>query len=113
MPLLLFSASFLYLYKRYLATDGWMVSLLLAANATLLLLSKYHGILLIGFIILSNPMLLKRKTFWLLALLSLNLFIPHIQWQVAHDFPSLKYHLYERSGGTYQFDFTLNYLLSV
>jgi len=113
MPLLFFSACFLYLYKRYLVRDGWGVSLLLAANATLLLLSKYHGILLIGFTILSNPSLFKRKTFWLLALLSLNMFIPHIQWQIAHDFPSVKYHLYERAAGAYKIDYTLNYLLSV
>lgn len=113
MPLLFFSASFLWLYKRYLTVDGWGISLLLAANATLLLLSKYHGILLIGFIILSNPTLLKRKTFWLISLLSVNLFIPHIQWQIAHDMPSIKYHLAERSDGIYHINYTLNYLLSV
>lgn len=113
MPLLLFTATFLYLYSKYLEKDGWGVSVLLALNATLLLLSKYHGILVIGFAVLSNLHLLKRKTFWLIALLSLNLFIPHIQWQVAHDFPSIKYHLYERSSVPYQIEFTLNYLLSV
>jgi len=113
MPLLLFTATFLYLYKQYLQKDGWGVSILLALNATLLLLSKYHGILVIGFAVLSNLQLLKRKTFWLIALLSLNLFIPHIQWQAAHDFPSIKYHLYERSSDPYQIEYTLNYLLSV
>ncbi len=113
MPLLLFTATFLYLYQQYLQKDGWGVSILLALNATLLLLSKYHGILVIGFAVLSNLHLLKRKTFWLIALLSLNLFIPHIQWQVAHDFPSIKYHLYERSSDPYQIDYTLNYLLSI
>lgn len=113
MPLLLFTATFLYLYRQYLQRDGWGVSILLAINATLLLLSKYHGILVIGFAVLSNLQLLKRKTFWLITLLSLNLFIPHIQWQSAHDFPSIKYHLYERSAEPYSIDFTLNYLLSV
>ncbi|HEY9178364.1 MAG TPA: glycosyltransferase family 39 protein [Flavipsychrobacter sp.] len=113
MPLLLFTATFLYLYKQYLQKDSWGISILLALNATLLLLSKYHGILVIGFAVLSNLQLLKRKTFWLVALLSLNLFIPHIQWQAAHDFPSIRYHLYERSAEPYQIDFTLNYLLSV
>lgn len=113
MPLLLLTATFLYLYRLYLQKDRWGVSILLALNATLLLLSKYHGILVIGFAVLSNLPLLKRKTFWLIALLSLNLFIPHIQWQVAHDFPSIKYHLYERSSEPYQIEFTLNYLLSV
>lgn len=113
MPLLLFTATFLYLYKQYLQKDGWGVSILLAVNATLLLLSKYHGILVIGFAVLSNLQLLKRKTFWLIALLSLNLFIPHIQWQAVHDFPSIKYHLYERSSDPYQIEYTLNYLLSV
>lgn len=113
MPLLLFTATFLYLYRRYLQRDGWGVSILLAINATLLLLSKYHGILVIGFAILSNLQLLRRKSFWLIALLSLNLFIPHIQWQAAHDFPSIKYHLYERSAEAYNIEYTLNYLLSV
>lgn len=113
MPLLLFTATFLYLYKQYLQKDGWGISLLLALNVTLLLLSKYHGILVIGFAVLSNLQLLKRKTFWLIALLSLNLFIPHIQWQAAHDFPSIKYHLHERSSDPYQIDYTLNYLLSI
>src|SRR5690606_38884044 len=112
MPLLFFSTAFLYLYKKYTDADGWLVSILLAATTTLLLLSKYHGILLIGFTVLSNPALLKRKTFWLIALLSMNLFIPHIQWQVANDFPSIKYHLYERSAEEYRIEFTLNYLLS-
>lgn len=113
LPLLLFTATFLYLYKIYLAKDGWGVSLLLALNATLLLLSKYHGILVIGFVVLSNPAILTRKTFWLIALLSLNLFIPHIQWQVAHGMPSINYHLSERNTGGYQIDYTLNYLVSV
>lgn len=113
MPLLLFTATFLYLYSKYLQKDGWGLSILLALNATLLLLSKYHGILVIGFAVLSNLQLLKRKTFWLIAVLSLNLFLPHIQWQAAHDFPSIKYHLYERSSDPYQIDYTLNYLLSI
>lgn len=113
MPLLLFTTTFLYLYGLYLQKDGWGVSILLAVNATLLLLSKYHGILVIGFAVLSNLQLLKRKSFWLIALLSLNLFIPHIQWQAAHDFPSIKYHLYERSAEAYNIEFTFSYLLSI
>lgn len=113
MPLLLFTAAFLYLYKKYLHHDSWATAILIGITATLLLLSKYHGILIIGFVVLSNPLLLKRKTFWASVVVAVAIFLPHVQWQIAHDFPSIKYHLQERSTEGYKLEFTLNYLLSV
>jgi len=78
----------------------------------LLLLSKYHGILVIGFTVLSNLALLKRKSFWISGILALILFMPHVLWQVANDFPSMKYHFYERSSKGYSFSFTTEYLFA-
>lgn len=111
-PLLFLTALFFYLYKQYLQNASWPVVLLLAVVMCLLMLSKYHGILVIGFTVLSNPALLKRKSFWGIALLALILFMPHLLWQVANDFPSLKYHFYERSSKAYTFSFTTEYLLA-
>lgn len=112
MPLLLFTASFLLLYRSYLKSDNLKNVLLLSINIALLLLSKYLGILVIIFTLLSNLKLLERKSFWLIVITSILLFSPHIYWQYTNGFPSIKYHLSERSGTPYQFEFTLNYLLS-
>ena len=111
-PLLFLTALFFYLYKQYLQNSSWPVILLLALVMCLLMLSKYHGILVIGFTVLSNPALLKRKSFWTMALLALILFLPHGLWQVANGFPSMKYHFYERSSRAYSFSFTSEYLLA-
>jgi hypothetical protein len=43
--------------------------------------------------------------------MAILLFLPHIWWQVIHDYPSVKYHLIYRSSDPYRFDFTLDYLL--
>ena len=112
MPLMLFSITFLWLYKKYLEHDNVLMALLLGVNTTLLLLSKYHGILVIGFVLLSNLQLLRRGSFWAIVAVSGLLFIPHVMWQFNHDFPSIKYHLSERSVGGYKIEYTLNYILS-
>lgn len=111
-PLLFLTVSFFYLYKQYLQRDSWQIVLALAVVMCLLLLSKYHGILVIGFTVLSNLALLKRKSFWISGILALILFMPHVLWQVANDFPSMKYHFYERSSKGYSFSFTTEYLFA-
>lgn len=112
MPLLFFTALFLYLYRLYLYKCTWPVMILLAITTTLLLLSKYHGILVIGFTILAYPKILLRPGLWFIAVLSTAMFAPHIWWQFMHDFPSVKYHLSERSTSAYTIDNTLNYIAS-
>ncbi len=109
-PLLFFTALFFYLYKHYLQEASWQVVVSLSVVISLLLLSKYHGILIIGFTLLSNLKLLKQKSFWVMAALSSLLFLPHLHWQLMHDFPSVKYHFFERSSKGYSFSFTTEYL---
>lgn len=112
MPLLLFSVLFLFLFKSYIEKDNWITAIMLAVCTTLLLLSKYHGILLIAFAIVTNPQLLKRGTFWFITLASAAMFLPHVFWQFDHNLPSVKYHLQGRSNGGYKPEYTLNYILS-
>lgn len=108
-PLLLFTALFFYVYQRYIEKDSWLLALILGVVIAGLLYSKYHGVLLVVFTLLSNIKLLKRGSFWGIVLLAVGLYVPHILWQVNHDYPSLKYHLSERSAETYNFSYSYLY----
>lgn len=110
-PLFFFAVVFYYFYRKYLIEDSWLLGVILGAVVTCLLYSKYHAILLIGFTVLSNIKLLRRGSFWLAVILAGVLYIPHILWQMHHDFPSLNYHLSERSADVYHAEFTYLYPL--
>jgi hypothetical protein len=110
-PLLFFSVLFLYGYQRYLHEDTLKWAVFLGVVCAALLLSKYHGILLLLFILLSNLALLKRGSFWLILLLAVALCLPHVYWQYQNGYPSLHYHLFDRSATPYRVSFTAQYLL--
>jgi hypothetical protein len=108
-PLFLFTVLFYFVYKKYQEEGCLKWALLLAVIIACLLYSKYHGVLLIGFTVLSDFSLLKRRTFWIIVLLSAVLYIPHILWQVNHGYPSINYHLFEQSSDHYNFSQTWTY----
>ncbi|TWR24534.1 glycosyltransferase family 39 protein [Mucilaginibacter achroorhodeus] len=110
VPLFLFTVLFFYFYKKYLEDDNIKLTLLLALIIACLLYSKYHAVLVIGFTIISNPALLKRKSFWLMTGVATLLFLPHILWQVKHGYPTITYHLFDRSEAGYRIDQTLGYI---
>jgi len=95
-PLILFTAVFLLVYKRFLEDDSWQNILFLGFSMAALMYSKYHGGLLILLVILSNPGLLKKISFYSAGLLALLLFSPHLFWQYTNGFPSVRYHLVDR-----------------
>jgi len=109
-PLFFFTVLFYYFYQQYLEEDKWSLALILMLVVAGLLYSKYHGVLLVGFTLCSNIKLLQRKSFWLIVIGSAILFMPHVLWQVNHDYPSLKYHLVDRSE-KYDISFTTTYPL--
>ncbi|GAB2695014.1 hypothetical protein GCM10027037_18260 [Mucilaginibacter koreensis] len=109
-PLLFFTILFYYFYQQYLEEDKWTIALLLGITIACLLYSKYHGVLLIVFTVLANIKLFKRPSFYLIILLSAALYVPHILWQVNHEYPSLVYHLFERSSEVYQLEHTYLYI---
>ena len=92
-PLLFFTALFLFSYKRFLVSQQWSVTLLLAVSMAALVYSKYHAVLVIAFAVMSNLILLKRRRFWIAGILALIVTLPHFYWQFSHEFPSLQYHL--------------------
>jgi len=110
-PLFFFAVVFYYFYQKYIVQDSWALAILLGLVIACLLYSKYHAVLLIGFTVISNIKLLKRPSFWLIVVLAGILFTPHILWQVHHNFPSLNYHLSERSAEQYHAEFTYLYPL--
>jgi hypothetical protein len=95
-PLLFFTALFLYGYKRFIYSQKWSDTLLLAFAMAALVYSKYQAVLVIGFAVMSNIILLKRFRFWIAGILAIILVFPHFYWQYSHDFPSLQYHLVYR-----------------
>ena len=112
-PLLLFTALFLWSLKRFLDRESLLNSLLLGFSMAGMLYSKYHGILVIGFVVISDLKLLQSRKFWMAGLFGLFLFIPHLLWQYDNDFPSFIYHLKERSKKPYKISNTLSHFLNM
>src|ERR1700722_8135471 len=108
-PLFLFTALFYYFYQRYIEEDKLCFALILAVIVACLFYSKYNAVLVVGFTVLANIKLLQRRTFWLIAVLAALLYLPHILWQINHGYPSINYHLFERSGEKYSFINSLSY----
>lgn len=107
-PLFFFTALFLFFYKQFLSAKNLKTALLLGFAMAGMLYSKYHGILVIGFVVLSNLKLLKNKYFWTACLFAFVLFTPHLWWQYQNSYPSFKYH-FNRSKKLYQIAFTFNH----
>lgn len=111
LPLLFFVALYFLLFKRFMQQMNLVNAALLGLGIALMLYSKYHGVLLVFFTLLSNLKLLTKYQTWVAAGVAVILFIPHIQWQWTHDLPSVQYHLFERNASSYRFSFTTEYLL--
>ena len=109
-PLFFFTVLFYYFYQQYIEKDRPGLALILALIIACLLYSKYNAVLVIGFTVLSNIKLLQRWSFWLIVLVAAVLYMPHILWQINHGYPSVNYHLFERSGETYNIINTFSYL---
>lgn len=96
MPVFFFSALYFIVLKHYLEEERpWTIAALTLVIPALLY-SKYHGILLIFFTLLAQPSLFRRKSFYVITLGALLLFLPHVIWQYQHDFSTLRYHFIER-----------------
>lgn len=110
-PLLFFVVLFYWLYQRFLQYNNITSAILLGICMACMLYSKYHGVLVIGLVLLSNLKLFANKYTYVSLLVCLVLFAPHIYWQYQHNFPSVQFHLFERNAADYKFKFTTEYLL--
>ncbi len=113
-PLLFFTALFLWVYKRFIEKPTVILSLSLGIVMAALMYSKYHAVLVIVFVLLSNLKLLRNRFAWLAVLVALLCYSPHFLWLYEHDFISIKYHLFDRPNQAYSFEkFTGGYFLNL
>jgi len=113
-PLLFFTALFLWVYKIFLKKNSLARALILGIVMACLMYSKYHAILVILFVLLSNIKLLTNKYAWAAVACALFFYIPHFFWLFESDFVGVKYHLFERPSYGYDFnDNTLAFLLNL
>ncbi len=111
IPVVFFSALFLFLYKKYLKQDKVSLAILLSIAGACMLYSKYHGVLILFFTFFANIKIARRKSFWIIPALIAMFMLPHLFWQIRNNFPTLEYHLVTRSS-VYKFDHTINFLYS-
>ena len=112
VPLLFFVTLFFVIYKRFLNNMSLLNCMMLGLSIALMLYTKYHGVLIVLFTLLSNPVLFARYQTYIAGIISLVLFAPHLHWQYVHGFPSVQYHLFERNASSYQIEYTSEYLVT-
>lgn len=114
-PLLFFSMLYLYFLSKYIREEKfeWSTVLVLAVAAAGMMYSKYHGILLLFFSIIGYWQLLKRPSFWVIVAIAVTLYLPHLWWQMQNDYPSVQYHILERTNRLYKLSYTTDFLVSI
>lgn len=108
--LIFFTALFFYLYKLFCQKASWLNTLNLGFAAAALIYSKYHGILILLFTLLSDRYLFKNYKVYVAGMLALLLYMPHLYWQYQHDWVSFRYHLFESNVNPYKVNYSLVYL---
>lgn len=111
IPLLFFVALFFWLYQRFIERRTIWRAVLLGLSIASMLYSKYHGVLIVLCTLASNPKLFTRYQTYIVTAVALLTFAPHLYWQYTREFPSVQYHLFERSASAYDTRFTIEYLV--
>tara|TARA_R110000868_G_scaffold3863_4_gene23722 strand:- start:1461 stop:3140 length:1680 start_codon:yes stop_codon:yes gene_type:complete len=113
-PLLFFTSCFLLTYKHFIKKPTAIIAILLGVFMAALMYSKYHAVLVIFFVLLSNLKLVTNKYAWLSVTVALCCYAPHFYWLYDNDLVSIKYHLYERPNGAYSFEkYTLGFFVNL
>ena len=108
--LIFFTTLFFYLFKQFNQKANWVNTLNLGFAAAALLYSKYHGVLVLLFTLLSDRYLFKNYKVYIAGLLALMLYMPHLYWQYQHDWISFRYHLFESNVNPYKITYSLSYI---
>jgi len=111
-PFLFFFSLFLHTYRRFIKSEKWLIALTLGLAMAGMLLSKYHGFIIILLTLLSQPDLIRNSKAWLSIGVAAIFCLPHLLWQISYDFPSIKYHIVDRSASTYFISYTLEHIAS-
>lgn len=111
IPLLFFVALFFWLYRRFTERMTILNSVWLGLSVACMMYSKYHGVLIVLCTLASNPKLFARYQTYIVTVVALLVFAPHLYWQYTHGFPSVQFHLFERSASHYNTKYTIEYLV--
>ncbi len=111
-PLFCFSVIFFYYYKKYLDKNSFQNVVILSLITALCIYSKYHSLLILFFIILSFPALLKKFSFWSIFIIVIIYLTPHIIWQIDNGLPTINYHLIDSHKTAYRASVTFDYIIS-
>ena len=111
IPLIFFTALFFLCYKKFIARYSLVNTFLLGISVALLLYSKYHAVLIVLFVLLSNIKLFKKYQTYIAGIIALSLFLPHLWWQYQHNWVSFRYHLFESNVNAYKPSFTFDYII--
>ncbi len=111
IPLIFFTALFFLCYKKFIGSHSLLNTFLLGLSVALLLYSKYHAVLIIFFVLLSNIRLFTKHQLYIAGAIALLLFAPHLWWQYQHDWVSFRYHLFESNVSSYKPSFTFDYTI--
>ncbi len=103
VALLFFTILYFLVYKKLLDNNSIILSVLWGMIMAAMIYSKYNGILVIFFTIISNFRLLKSRSFYIAALSGIIFMIPHILWSFNNDHPTIYYHLMERNFDQFSF----------
>lgn len=109
-PLIFFTAVFFWCYKKFLGSRSLQNSFLFGLATAALFYSKYHGVLVVVFVLLSNLKLLGRYQAYVAGFTALLFFAPHLWWQYQHQWVSFRYHLFESNVNPYKISYTLDYI---
>jgi len=112
IPMLFFTALYFLIYRKFLLQASVINSFLLGLIIAMMLYSKYQTVLIVLFTVASNPALLKKPQSYLVALVAVICFLPHLLWQIQNEFVSVKYQLIERhSGNSFRLTYVTEYLI--
>lgn len=98
VPLLLTAVCYLLTWRSFLNSPDLGKALILGFWMAAMMWSKYHGLLVILFSLLPVRKMWWNRLFWTGSAFGALLFLPHVIWQVVHDFPTVRFHLFERAG---------------
>ncbi len=109
-PLIFFCVLFLWCYKKYRDELNLTRSFILGFIALAIIYSKYHGGLFLIVLLLSDMQILKNKWFYLIPSICVAGYIPHILWQVDHDWAAIRFHLFNRENAAWEFTWVLEFI---
>ena len=110
--LLITSVFYFWFLKKFVENDSWKNAIFLAFSIAVMFYAKYHGLLIVLLTICGNPKFILRRKFWAVAAMTTLFYLPHIFWQINHEFISFKFHLFGRKEKHFSFSNITDYVAS-